>query len=156
MDSSEHEHAGDAAASRTRPIKVLIAVMGLDQHEAGAYAVSRLLRDAGMEVVYLGCFNLPETIVKAALEEDADVVGISAHSWEYLDYMDPLLARLRAEAGDVPVVVGGSVITPGDAERMIAKGVAGVFDSRSPPQEMIDAIRRLADPTSERGSRPPR
>ena len=135
---------GAPERARTRPIKVLIAVMGLDQHEAGAYAVSRLLRDAGMEVVYLGCFNVPATIVKAAVEEDADVVGISVHSWEYLDYIDELLALLAAESGDVPVVLGGSVITPGDGKRMIEKGVAAVFDSRSTPQSMIEAIRRLA------------
>ena len=73
------------------PIKVLIGILGLDQHEAGAYAASSLLRDAGMEVIYLGCFQMPKTIVKAALEEDADVIGLSAHSWEYLDYMDELL-----------------------------------------------------------------
>jgi methylmalonyl-CoA mutase C-terminal domain/subunit len=144
VDGSERERARGCGASRARPIKVLIAVLGLDQHEAGAYAVSCLLRDAGMEVVYLGCFNLPKTIVKAALEEDADLVGISAHSWEYLDYMDELLVLLREETGDVPVVLGGSVITPGDAERMLAKGVAAVFDSRSTPQSMIETITRLA------------
>ena len=133
--------------TRTRPIKILIAVMGIDQHEAGAYAVSRLLRDAGMEVVYLGCFNVPATIVKAAVEEDADVVGISVHSWEYLDYMDELLALLAAEAGGTPVVLGGSVITPGDGRSMLEKGVAAVFDSRSAPQGMIEEIRRLASLT---------
>jgi methylmalonyl-CoA mutase C-terminal domain/subunit len=133
-----------ASPARTRPIKVLIAVMGLDQHEAGAYAVSRLLRDAGMEVVYLGCFNVPATIVKAAVEEDADVVGISVHSWEYLDYMDELLALLAREAEGTPVVLGGSVITPGDGRLMIEKGVAAVFDSRSTPQGMIETITRLA------------
>jgi methylmalonyl-CoA mutase C-terminal domain/subunit len=132
-----------APASRSRPIKILIAVMGLDQHEAGAYAVSRLLRDAGMEVVYLGCFNVPRTIVKAAIEEDVDVVGISVHSWEYLDYMDGLLALLRDEAGSVPVILGGSVITPGDGRAMLEKGVAAVFDSRSTPEGMIGAIERL-------------
>jgi methylmalonyl-CoA mutase C-terminal domain/subunit len=135
--------SGTTPARRSRPIKVLIAVLGLDQHEAGAYAVSRLLRDAGMEVVYLGCFNLPKSIVKAALEEDADVVGISAHSWEYLDYIDELLALLRDEGAEVPVVLGGSVITPGDARLMLEKGVAAVFDSRSSPQGMIDEITHL-------------
>jgi methylmalonyl-CoA mutase C-terminal domain/subunit len=133
-----------AGSSGTAPIKVLIAVMGLDQHEAGAYAVSRLLRDAGMEVVYLGCFNLPKAIVQAALEEDADVVGISAHSWEYLDYMGELLALLREEGADIPVVLGGSILTAGDGRRMLDLGVAAVYDSRSTPQEMIDSIQRLA------------
>jgi len=131
-------------ATKPRPPRVLIAVMGLDQHEAGAYAVSRLLRDAGMEVIYLGCFNVPATIVKAAVEEDVDVVGLSVHSWEYLDYMDELLTLLRDQAADIPVVLGGSVITPGDGKLMLEKGVAAVFGSRSTPQEMIDAISGLA------------
>ena len=78
-----------------RPIRVLIGILGLDQHEVGAVAVARMLRDAGMEVVYLGRFNLPGGIAKAAVEEGADVVGLSCHSWEYLHYLDPLLAALR-------------------------------------------------------------
>ena len=110
-----------ATDRRSHPIKVLIAILGLDQHEAGAYAVSSLLRDAGMEVIYLGCFNVPKTIVKAAIEEDVDVVGVSVHSWEYLDYMDELLGLLRGENADIPVVLGGSVITPGDGKRMLRR-----------------------------------
>ena len=80
-----------------RPIRVLIGILGLDQHEVGAMSVARMLRDAGMEVVYLGRFNLPNDIAKAALEEGADVVGLSCHSWEYLHYLDPLLAALREQ-----------------------------------------------------------
>ena len=94
-----------------RPIRVLIGILGLDQHEVGAMAVSRILRDAGMEVVYLGRFNLPADIAKAAIEEGADVIGLSCHSWEYLHYLDPLFAALRENGLDTPVVVGGSVVT---------------------------------------------
>lgn len=96
-----------------------------------------------MEVVYLGCFNVPKTIVKAALEEDADVIGLSTHSWEYLDYIDELLALLRAETADIPVVIGGSVITPGDGALMLQKGVAAVFDSLSTPQGIVETIQRI-------------
>ena len=67
-----------------RPIRILLSLLGLDQHEAGAFAVARLLRDAGMEVVYLGRFGTPDRIVRAALEEGVDVIGLSCHSWEYL------------------------------------------------------------------------
>lgn len=67
-----------------RPIRILLSLLGLDQHEAGAFAVARLLRDAGMEVVYLGRFVTPDRIVRAALEEGVDVIGLSCHSWEYL------------------------------------------------------------------------
>jgi methylmalonyl-CoA mutase C-terminal domain/subunit len=125
-------------------IKVLIGILGLDQHEAGAYAVSRLLRDAGMEVVYVGCFQVPKTIVKAAIEEDVDVVGLSTHSWEYLDYIDELLELLRGEGAGIPVVLGGSIITPGDGELMLRKGVAAVFDSRATTADMIETIQRIA------------
>lgn len=130
-----------AAPSR---IKVLIGILGLDQHEAGAYAASTLLRDAGMEVVYLGCFQLPRTIVKAAMEEDADVIGLSTHSWEYLDYMDELLELLRQENAHIPVILGGSIITPADGDLMLRKGVAAVLDSRSTPQAIVETVQRVA------------
>ena len=67
-------------------IRVLIGTLGMDQHEVGAIAVSRMLRDAGMEVVYTGTFNLPAGILNMSLEEDVDVIGLSCHSWEYLAF----------------------------------------------------------------------
>ena len=127
-----------------RPIRVLIAILGLDQHEVGAMAVARMLRDAGMEVVYLGRFNLPGDIAKAALEEGADVVGLSCHSWEYLHYLDPLLAALREHGLDAPVVVGGSVVTAADARAIRAKGVAAAFGPTADATEIIATIERLA------------
>jgi len=110
-----------------RPIRVLIAILGLDQHEVGAIAVARALRDAGMEVIYLGRFNLPPDIAKAALEEGVDVIGLSCHSWEYLHMLGPLFDSLRAAALDLPVVVGGSVVTPNDARAIVDQGVAAAF-----------------------------
>jgi methylmalonyl-CoA mutase C-terminal domain/subunit len=127
-----------------RPIRVLIGILGLDQHEVGAMAVARMLRDAGMEVVYLGRFNLPSDIAKAALEEGADVVGLSCHSWEYLHYLDPLLAALREHDLDVPVVVGGSVVTAADARVIRAKGVAAAFGPTAEATEIVATIERLA------------
>ena len=127
-----------------RPIRVLIAILGLDQHEVGAMAVARMLRDAGMEVVYLGRFNLPGDIAKAALEEGADVVGLSCHSWEYLHYLDPLLAALREHGLDTPVVVGGSGVTPADARAIRAKGVAAAFGPTAEGTEIVATIERLA------------
>ena len=127
-----------------RPIRVLIAILGLDQHEVGAMAVARMLRDAGMEVVYLGRFNLPSDIAKAALEEGADVVGLSCHSWEYLHYLDALLAALREHDLDAPVVVGGSVVTPADARAIRAKGVAAAFGPTADGAEIVATIERLA------------
>ena len=79
------------------PIRVLVGVLGMDQHELGAVGIAKMLRDSGMEVIYTGCFNTPETIVKTAIEEDADIIGISSHSWEYLYYSPELLELLRSE-----------------------------------------------------------
>ena len=95
-----------------KKIRVLIGILGLDQHEVGAVGISRMLRDAGMEVIYTGKFNLPSMIVKAGLEENVDLIGLSCHSWEYLYYLPELLELLKKEKLDVPVMVGGSVITP--------------------------------------------
>lgn len=131
-------------ARQTRPIRVLLGLLGMDQHEVGAVAVARLLRDAGMEVVYLGRFNLPPEIARAAADEGVDVIGLSCHSWEYLHYVDELLARLREEGIAVPVVLGGSVITPEDARAMAEKGVAASFGPGAEPTQIVSTIRQLA------------
>ena len=86
-----------------RPVRVLLTLLGLDQHEAGAFAVARLLRDAGMEVIYLGRFGVPEAIADSALEEDVDLIGLSCHSWEYLYYLDELLEVLKDRGSTSPL-----------------------------------------------------
>jgi methylmalonyl-CoA mutase C-terminal domain/subunit len=118
--------------------------MGIDQHENGAIAVSRVLREAQMKVVYGGLFNTPETIIEKALAADADVIGISCHSWEFEHYLPLLVARLKAMERQIPVVVGGSVLTPEDKKRLRALGVAASFSAGATPDEIVDAIRELA------------
>jgi methylmalonyl-CoA mutase, C-terminal domain len=122
----------------TRP-RVLIGIFGLDSHELGSVAVASLLRDAGMEVVYAGRYQTPEGLVRIANQEDLDVIGLSCHSWEYLEYMPALLKGLADAELDVKVVAGGSVITPADADN------AAVFGSGSDPEAMIATIRELAE-----------
>lgn len=126
-------------------IRVLVGVLGMDQHELGAVGIAKMLRDAGMEVVYAGCFNTPETIVQAAIEEDVDVIGLSSHSWEYLYYTPELLGLLEQQDLDIPVILGGSVITEDDARAMRAKGVAAVFGSGAVVSDMVDTVRQLVD-----------
>lgn len=123
--------------------RVLIGILGLDQHEVGAIAVAAMLRDAGMEVIYVGCFQTPETLVRTGIQEDADVLGISCHSWEYLHYLPEVMARLRAQAADVPVVVGGSVLTAGDARALADMGVAATFGPGTAPTDIIATLRAL-------------
>jgi methylmalonyl-CoA mutase C-terminal domain/subunit len=131
-------------------IRVLVGVLGMDQHEVGAVGIAKMLRDEGMEVIYTGCFNTPQTIMQAAVEEDADVIGISAHSWEYLYYAPELLDLLRQNDLDIPVIIGGSVITAEDGAKMLDMGVAAVFGSGSVVTDMIDTVRNLvaSDATS--------
>ncbi len=127
-------------ASEKRRIKVLIAMLGIDQHEVGAITVTRLLRDAGMEVVYAGRFNLPPAIVDAAVEEDVDVIGLSCHSWEYLYFVPELIQLLEQKKLRIPIVIGGSVVTAKDKEKMIALGVAAVFGTGSTREEIVGSI----------------
>jgi methylmalonyl-CoA mutase C-terminal domain/subunit len=124
---------------------VLIGIFGLDSHELGSVAVASLLRDAGMEVIYAGRYQTPEGLVRIANQEDLDVIGLSCHSWEYLEYMPALLRGLADAELDVKVVAGGSVITPADAETLSAMGVAAVFGPGSDPEAMITTIRQLAE-----------
>jgi len=124
-------------------IRVLIAILGLDQHEVGAIAISRMLRDAGMEVIYTGRFGLPPTIVQTTLEEGVDIIGLSCHSWEYLYYIPELLEQLKQKGLDIPVIVGGSVITPRDAVAMGKAGVKAAFGPACTREEIVQAIKRI-------------
>ena len=125
-------------------IKIFIGTLGMDQHEVGAVSVTRLLRDAGMEVLYMGRFNLPATIVEVCLEEDVDVIGLSCHSWEYLYYLPDLLALMKERSLDIPVVVGGSVITPGDSKRLEEMGIAAVFGPGASEAQILETIVRIS------------
>jgi methylmalonyl-CoA mutase C-terminal domain/subunit len=126
-------------------MRVLITVLGLDQHEAGSLFVARLLRDAGVEVVYAGRFQTPETIAAAALEEDVDVVGVSAHSWEFLHYAPELVERLSTADPHIPILIGGSVVTPADRAEIMQKGIAEAILPTASEQDIVNAFRTLAE-----------
>jgi methylmalonyl-CoA mutase C-terminal domain/subunit len=133
----------------THRAKIIVGLLGIDQHEVGAIAISSLLRDAGVEVIYLGRFNTPASLIRAALHEDADVIGVSCHSWEYLEYVPELMTMLRSEAVDVDVVLGGSVITAGDAETMRQAG-RGDVRRRLKPDQVVADIQALAAARQQR------
>jgi len=124
--------------------RVLITLLGLDQHEAGALAVTKLLRDAGLEVIYTGRFNTPEKIAAAAADEDVDVVGVSCHSWEFLHYAAELAALLHAEEPPIPVLVGGSLITETDRADVLARGIDAALLPSASPDEVVETVRSLA------------
>ena len=122
------------------PIRVVLAKLGLDGHDRGLKVVARILRDAGMEVVYLGLRQTTETIVDAVEQEDADVVGISMLNAGHLT-LGPRIVDALAEAGlDVPVVIGGSVPDE-DRPALADAGVAGVLGPGAPIEEVVAGIR---------------
>jgi methylmalonyl-CoA mutase cobalamin-binding domain/chain len=123
---------------------VALAIMGIDQHENGAIAVARVLREAQIKVAYLGKFHTPESVADKAISEGANVVGISCHSWEYMQLVPQLLENLKERGSDIPVIIGGSVITPEDGEKMRRAGVAAVFTSGSDSDGLIECVRALS------------
>jgi methylmalonyl-CoA mutase cobalamin-binding domain/chain len=124
-----------------RPIRVLLAKIGLDGHDRGVKIVARALRDAGMEVVYTGLHRRPAEVVRTAIDEDVDAIGVSVLSGAQMTIFPALLAELREEGGEEIVVIGGGTILPGDVEKLEAMGVRKVFGVDTPLQEIVDAIR---------------
>ncbi len=122
------------------PIRVVLAKLGLDGHDRGLKVVARILRDAGMEVIYLGLRQTTETIVDAVEQEDADVVGISMLNAGHLT-LGPRIVDALAEAGlDVPVVIGG-IVPDEDRPALADAGVAGVLGPGAPIEEVVAGIR---------------
>jgi methylmalonyl-CoA mutase C-terminal domain/subunit len=123
------------------PLRVVVAKPGLDGHDRGAKVVARALRDAGMEVVYTGLHQTPEQIVEAAIQEDADAVGLSvlsgAHMTLFAKVMDLLKAR---DAADI-VVFGGGIIPDGDIPELEKLGVAKVFTPGATTTEIVAWVR---------------
>ena len=124
------------------PPKVLLAKMGLDGHDRGVKVIARAIRDAGMEVVYMGMRVTAEQVAQTALQEDADVVGISILSGAHLRLMPRLTAALAARglSGEVLLLVGGT-IPEDDVAPLRELGVDGVFPVGSFTSDLIDFIR---------------
>lgn len=124
-----------------KKIRVIISKVGLDGHDRGAKVVSTLLRDAGMEVVYLGMYQTPKGIVQAAIDEDADVIGVSYLSGEHLVFTPKLVAQMREKGlDDVLFVVGGS-FPPEDIPVMKEMGADEVFRGGSLTESFVSYIR---------------
>ena len=121
-------------------IRVVIAKPGLDGHDRGAKVIARALRDAGMEVIYTGLRQTPEQIVSAALQEDADVIGLSILSGAHM-HICPRIMELLQERGlrDVLVVVGG-IIPDVDIPKLHAIGITGIFLPGTPMQAIVEFI----------------
>jgi len=123
------------------PIRVLLAKIGLDGHDRGVQIVARALRDAGTEVIYTGLWQTPEAIVRAAEDEDVDVLGLSILSGAHLTLVPTLMEQLRsAGLQDVTTIVGG-IIPEADVAALQAMGVDKVFTPGTPLPEISDFVR---------------
>ena len=132
-----------SAAPRTpagAPIRVVVAKPGLDGHDLGAKVVARALRDAGIEVVYTGLHQTPEQIVETAIQEDADVIGLSILSGAHLTLFRAVLDQLAAHDASDIVVFGGGIIPEDDVRELEAAGVAKIFTPGATTQSIVDWV----------------
>lgn len=138
---------------RRRPIRVLIAKPGLDGHDRGAKVLARALRDAGMEVIYTGLFQTPESIARAAADEDVDVVGLSILSGAHNQLVPEVLRELRAIGKVDALVLVGGIIPEEDVPFLKQQGVAEVFGPGTPLSAIIAYIEQhVGERLSQLGS----
>lgn len=125
-------------------LRVLVAKIGLDGHDRGIKIVARLLRDAGMEVIYTGLFQTPDTVASAAIDEDVDVIGLSMLSGAHMTLAPLVVEALRARGATIPVVVGG-IVPKQDIALLKEAGIAEVLGPGAPGTAVVDTIRAAAN-----------
>ncbi len=124
-----------------RTIRVVVAKVGLDGHDRGAKIIARALRDAGMEVIYTGLHQTPEQVVEAAIQEDADAIGISILSGAHMTLIPKIMDLLREnEAEDIHVFCGGT-IPKQDITKLKELGVGEVFTPGTPTGKAVEYVR---------------
>ena len=132
------------------PIRVLLAKVGLDGHDRGVKVVARALRDAGMDVIYTGLHRTPDEVVAAAIQEDADILGVSLLSGVQMTVFPKILKRLKDEGADDIIVVAGGVMPDEDVAALKELGVREVMLQDTPPEKIVSRFRELV---AERGAR---
>jgi len=123
-------------------IRVLLAKPGLDGHDRGAKVVARALRDAGMEVIYTGIRQTPDMIVEAAIQEDADVVGLSILSGAHLELFPPIIEGLRKKGREDALVIAGGIIPEDDIPALQQIGIKAVFGPGTSTEDIISFIQK--------------
>jgi methylmalonyl-CoA mutase C-terminal domain/subunit len=129
----------DAEASGER-LRIVLAKLGLDGHDRGLKVVARILRDAGMEVIYLGLRQTTSSIIAAVEQEDADAIGLSMHNAGHLTLGPKMVKALTAQGIDVPVIIGG-IIPPEDESELLNAGIAAVLGPGAPAEHVVQAVR---------------
>jgi methylmalonyl-CoA mutase, C-terminal domain len=135
-------------------IRVVIAKPGLDGHDRGAKVVARALRDAGVEVIYTGLHQTPEQIVAAALQEDADAIGLSVLSGAHMTQFARVLELLRERGAADIVVFGGGIIPDEDIAELARMGVAKIFTPGAATTEIVGWVRDTLGDRAQTGSAP--
>lgn len=125
-------------------LRVLVAKVGLDGHDRGVKMTARILRDAGMEVIYTGLRQTPAMVVATAIDEDVDVIGLSMLSGAHMTLAPKVVTLLREEGSDIPVVVGG-IIPDQDVPRLLEAGVANVLHPGASSDEVARTVREAAE-----------
>lgn len=133
--------AAEGALVGVRPCRIVLAKPGLDGHDRGIKIVARALRDAGMEVIYLGLRQTPEQVVTAAVHEDADAIGLSVLSGAHMTLFPRVLELLAAHGARDIVVFGGGIIPSDDAAELERMGVARIFTPGTPISEIVQWVR---------------
>lgn len=121
-------------------VRVIVAKPGLDGHDRGAKVVARALRDAGFEVIYTGLHQTPEQIVSAALQEDAQAIGLSIHSGAHLTLFPKVVELLQAQGADDIVVFGGGIIPAEDITALKQRGISEIFTPGTPMRTITDWV----------------
>jgi methylmalonyl-CoA mutase, C-terminal domain len=158
LDQSEGTSSGTSGEAQTatatreeeaaQKIRVLIAKPGLDGHDRGAKVIARALRDAGMEVIYTGLHQTPEMIAEAALQEDADAVGLSILSGAHMALFPRIMEELRNRGLDDVLVYAGGIIPDDDIPAVKKMGIAAVFGPGTPMEEAVRFVRENVTPRS--------
>ncbi|SCW72131.1 methylmalonyl-CoA mutase, C-terminal domain [Sphingobium faniae] len=127
-------------------VRCLLGMLGTDVHSKGIRTIAQLLREAGVEVIYLGEHNSVQGMARAAIDEDADLVGLSFSSAAYVEYTRQLVAEMkRIGADDIPVMLGG-IIHPDDHQALYDMGVRGIFGAGSKTADIIAFVRSMGRP----------
>ncbi|MFT5267171.1 MAG: methylmalonyl-CoA mutase cobalamin-binding domain/chain [Acidimicrobiales bacterium] len=130
----------DEASSEPQQLRVVLAKLGFDGHDRGIKIVARILRDAGMEVIYLGLRQSYKNVVNAVEQEDADAIGLSMHNASHMTLAPKMVDALAAAGLEVPVVVGG-IVPDEDIEPLLEKGVAAILGPGASAEEVAQTIR---------------
>ncbi len=139
-DSAERTENTAAGQGNSAPLRVVLAKLGLDGHDRGLKVVARILRDAGMEVIYLGLRQTTDSIVSAAEQEDADAIGLSMHNAGHMTLAPNMVKALKDAELEIPVIVGG-IVPDEDVTPLLDSGVAAVLGPGASAEEVAATVR---------------